>query len=162
MAQPPPPPSWLLWLFTWGEPSVTVGGPAGGLMTWLKVLGLFCLLGWVLSWIVAALKEQSGRARGLLDLAALGALIAGAVATLLGVIASAGQLIAPLQRVPIFLGTAAALVLLVWVEAKLWSILRRRWRRMPHCSMKIGEPTWPFAGARARVMWMAPSPMPPR
>ena len=32
--------------------------PVGGLMTWFKVLGLLCLLGWVGAWVIAALKER--------------------------------------------------------------------------------------------------------
>ena len=71
---PQAPPNWLLWFFVVGEPAVTIKGLPGGLLTWIKVLGLFCLLGWVLSWAVAALKEQTSRTRmSWLDMGGLGA-----------------------------------------------------------------------------------------
>ena len=43
----------LPWLFVFGEPD-DHDRPAcsGGLITWLKVVSLFCLLGWVVSWLV--------------------------------------------------------------------------------------------------------------
>lgn len=123
----PTPPTWLLWLFTWGEPAVTISGPLGGVMTWIKVLGLFCLLGWLLAWLVTAVKDQSSTGRtGVLDLLALGGLIAGGVATFLGVLVSTGQLIESLRPLPVFLGVASGIILLIWLEAKLWSILRRQ------------------------------------
>lgn len=130
LAQAEPPrelPAWLLWLFTWGEPAVTIGGPLGGLLTWVKVLGLFCLVGWLLAWVVAAVKDQSSKGRaGVLDLLALGGVVAGVVATFLGVLVTTGQLVESLRPLPLFLGVASALILVIWLEAKLWSILRRQ------------------------------------
>ena len=33
--------------------------PWAALLTWIKVLSLFCLMGWVVAWVTAALKERS-------------------------------------------------------------------------------------------------------
>src|SRR5262249_15237543 len=41
----------MSWLFVFGEPMFTIPGLLGGLINWIKVVSLFCLLGWVVSWI---------------------------------------------------------------------------------------------------------------
>ena len=121
----------LSWLFLYGEPGVSMPGRLGDLLTWFKVVGLFCLLGWVGSWAIAALKKRSAARTNALDVAALVALIGGLAAMLLrvlnatgrvGSLAIAGQ---PLSGV---LGVVCALVLLLWVEAAIWSAIRRRGR----------------------------------
>ncbi len=75
-------------------------------MTWIKVLGLFCLLGWVFSWAVAAVKEQTGRDRlGGAGLGALGALVVGVAAIAARRCSSAAdQLTGPLRSVPVVPG----------------------------------------------------------
>ena len=55
----------MAWLFVFGEPNFTIpgntplSGDSAGLITWLKVVSLFCLLGWVASWVAAALKDRA-------------------------------------------------------------------------------------------------------
>src|SRR5262249_61391893 len=49
----------MTWLFLLGEPTVTMPGFLGALITWLKVISLFCLLGWVGSWVASALRERN-------------------------------------------------------------------------------------------------------
>src|SRR4051812_4280225 len=82
-------PRWLLWtvewLFVYGEPALSIPGIVGGLILWLKVVGLFCLLGWVVSWVTAALKERYVARGNWLDLAAMVGLAAAVSATVLRV-----------------------------------------------------------------------------
>src|SRR5690348_813163 len=54
------PPSILQWLLVWGAPDLTDRRWYGGPITWIKVVGLLCLLAWVFSWVVSA-----SRLRGL-------------------------------------------------------------------------------------------------
>lgn len=130
MGQPAAPqiPDWLGWLYVWGEPSMSVPGLLGALMAWLKIVGLFCLLAWVLSWVVAAFKEPSLNRNRFLDLAALAAVIGGLLTTLLRVLEVNGRV--PLWRVariPLTVLLAAICVglVFVWLETKLWSSIRR-------------------------------------
>jgi hypothetical protein len=129
-----PIPDWLMWLFVWGEPAVTVPGALGGLITWLKVVGLFCLLAWAGSWVVTALKEKQsllGRSRGAawLDVAALAAVALGVVAALLSVLQAANRLPAGLRVAPLALGWLSAGVMLVWIESRLWGVIARKGSR---------------------------------
>ena len=59
------------WLLIFGEPTLTIPGLVGGLITWAKIVSLFCLLGWVVSWLTAAFKERIVAQGGPLDIAAL-------------------------------------------------------------------------------------------
>ncbi|WP_165249695.1 ATP:cob(I)alamin adenosyltransferase [Paludisphaera soli] len=81
-AATPPPPleispalnNALVWFFLAGEPSLTLSGLVGGLLTWLKAVGLLSLFGWVGYWVVTAVKERVvgvGRWFDYLGLAAL-------------------------------------------------------------------------------------------
>lgn len=132
-AGPPTVPNWLLWFYVWGEPAFSVPGYRGGLLTWTKVAGLFCLLGWTLTWIVAALKEPPEGRRGLgpIGVAALAGLVVGLVAALLGVLVATHRVHLPghLAALPTGLGLLGGGLVLAWAEAKLWSILRRRGTR---------------------------------
>jgi hypothetical protein len=118
----------LLWLFAYGEPSATINGPWGGLLTWVKVIGLFCLLGWVAQWVVAALKERVVRRARWLDVASLVALVGGLVCVLLRVLETT-------KRIPTFkvagqpavsmLALLCTLVIVAWIERLLWSSIMR-------------------------------------
>jgi hypothetical protein len=131
------PPSWLgnllMWLYVWGEPSWTVAGTLGGLLTWVKVVGLFCLLGWLASWLVTALKDRPTRRGrptiGVLDALLLIGLLSGLLSVLLLVMLSNKRLPSSLAWVPTALSLAGGTLTLIWAEARLWSILRRRGTR---------------------------------
>src|SRR4051812_12575158 len=83
-------PQWLrptmLWLYVFGEPAQTVPGLFGSLILWLKVISLFCLLGWVVSWVTTALKERGVARVRWLDIAALAAVVGGVGTVLLRVL----------------------------------------------------------------------------
>ena len=128
----------MAWLYLLGEPTATIPGYTtlqaivGGLITWVKVISLFCLLGWVVSWLATALKERTVARGTWLDVAALAALV-GAVGTLLM------QVLETNKRIPIYtiggaytvtvLGVAFGLILFLWVEKAVWSSIRKWGRR---------------------------------
>jgi hypothetical protein len=136
-ATPPGLPAWLAafleWLYVFGEVSVTVNGVWGPPLTWLKVVGLFCLVGWVGSWVL-----NSARQRGMAPPVRQSTLIAILVAIGLGVAATLLQVLAQTNRlklVPIagfsvsqLLGLACGFLIFVLIERALWSNIRRTGR----------------------------------
>lgn len=120
----------ISWLFLFGEPTITLPGLMGGLIQWVKVISLFCLLGWVTSWLAAALKERTGKALNVLDVAALAALVGGAATMLMKVLEQTERI--PVYIVPgtkiyyvwIFGGLCLA-VLILWIEAAVLSAIAR-------------------------------------
>jgi ABC-type transport system involved in multi-copper enzyme maturation permease subunit len=130
------PPPWLYkrinWLLIWGDPSATLEGPLGGLITFAKIVGLFSLLGWVGGWVVGAIKDRNAPKAKWLDLAALisllGCLVAVVIATLqstkrLPAINIGGFTLAAVVAVPFLV------VLFVWVERALWMTIGRLGKR---------------------------------
>ncbi len=53
---------------------VSTNDALGGFITWLKVVGLFALIAWLLSWVVAAFRTRDRAKADVLDIAALVAL----------------------------------------------------------------------------------------
>jgi ABC-type transport system involved in multi-copper enzyme maturation permease subunit len=125
-------PPWLrptiAWLFVLGEPAFTQRGLFGSFIVWLKVVSLFCLLAWVVSWLVTAFRQREIARGGWLDYAALAALIGGLTSVLLRVLEQAERMpvikVGPTTIVGL-LGVSCALVLFFWVEAGLWRVIRR-------------------------------------
>jgi hypothetical protein len=122
---------WLSWFYVWGEPSFTLGRWWGGGVSWCKVVGLYCLMAWVIGWLVTSSRSnipgtKSSKAKLGIVLASL---IAFGVAALLGVLEDTGKL--PLKAFggakP---GTWIALLggglLLGLVEFQLWSSMRKK------------------------------------
>ena len=78
----------VAWLYLFGEPMRDdlrhdwTTALLRGLLTWAKVVSLFCLLGWVASGCRPRLKERTIARGGWLDIAALVSLV-GAVGTML-------------------------------------------------------------------------------
>jgi hypothetical protein len=124
-------PNWLAWLYVFGEQSVTVPGYFGAVVAWVKIVGLFCLLAWVVSWVIAAFKEPSlnrSRLLRLLDVSALAAVVGAILTTLLRVLEVNGRI--PLWRVAripltMLLALICAALVFVWLETRLWSAIRR-------------------------------------
>ena len=129
-------PEWTRRLLLLGEPTLTLPGPLGGVLTWIKVLSLFCLMGWVIAWVTAALKERSIARPRLLDVAALVALIGSLVPLTLSVLESTGRIKLPLIggiSTATLLALAFGAVIFAWVETVLWTTIRRignRWDSM--------------------------------
>jgi hypothetical protein len=125
-------PAWLwptiAWLFVLGEPAFTQRGLIGSFIVWLKVVSLFCLLGWVVSWLATAFKQRLLAKGSWLDIAALVALVGGLATVLLRVMESTERI--PVMRVgPTsvvgLLGLVCLLTDFVWVEVGLWRAVRR-------------------------------------
>jgi len=130
--------NFVRWMHVLGEPGRTIpvvnlqDAILAGLITWAKVISLFCLLGWLLSWVTTALKERQVARGSWLDIAALVALIA-AVGTMLIRVLEATQRIpvykiAGIYTVNLLAGVCGA-VLFLWLEYAIWSTVRRQGRR---------------------------------
>lgn len=100
----------------------------GGLLTWVKVVSLFCLLGWVATWLSTALKERTVARGNWLDIAALAAIVGGIAAMLIKVLETS-------DRIPVYkiggiytvtlLTAACLLVFFLWIEIALWSAIAK-------------------------------------
>jgi ABC-type transport system involved in multi-copper enzyme maturation permease subunit len=130
--QMPGVPDWfapsLQWLYVWGDPGISVAGIRGGLITWLKVVGLFALLAWVFSWVAAALRTRDRARTDWLDVAALVALVGCLGSVVLNVLQSTGRIQSLNARgysVSSTIALAFGLVILLWVERSLWTSIRR-------------------------------------
>ena len=121
----------FVWIYIFGEPGVTVNdyGPVvGGLITWLKVVGIFALLAWVMSWVAAALRTRTRAKADVLDVAALAALGGCLVAVVLNVLQATNRvnpLVVAGYAVPSSLALACGVVLLLWTERAIWTSIRR-------------------------------------
>lgn len=116
------------WLFVLGEPGISIPGVAGGLITWVKVVSLFALLAWLLSWTVSTFKARTKNRADVLDIAALVALLGSVGAVVLNVLQSTGRLKAStINGFPISTIVAATcgLVIVFWTERALWTAIRR-------------------------------------
>ncbi len=125
-------PAWLVpalkWLFVLGEPAVSTNDTLGGFITWLKVVGLFAFIGWLLSWVVAAFRTRERAKADVLDIAAIVALLGSLLAVVLNVLQTTGQLKTLAVRgvsVPTIIALACGAVVLIWTERALWTSIRR-------------------------------------
>ncbi len=118
----------LKWLFVYGDPGISIPGVWGGLITWLKVVGLFALLAWILSWVAAAYRSREKNRGDWLDISAGVALGGCLVAVILGVLQTTGRLtntnIGPVS-VSLALALVSGAVILLWTERSLWTSIRR-------------------------------------
>ncbi|MHC5538280.1 ABC transporter permease [Singulisphaera rosea] len=119
----------VLWLLVFGEPSVTIPGLFGALIDWVKILSLFCLLGWVASWVSTALKERTISKSKWLNAAVLASLIVGLIAIVVRVVEASGTAgnIYKVGGYPVVTGLAilCGLLAFLWIETALWSTIRR-------------------------------------
>ncbi len=108
----------LVWLLSWL--------PVGGLLSWFKILGLLCLLGWVGSWIVSALKERV--APRVVNVSALVGALGIIASILLKVMQDEGRFAPPKlgsTSATEALWVASMAILLVWVIWTLWAAVIR-------------------------------------
>ncbi len=85
----------LQWLYLWSDPSFTTSNILGGMLTWLKAVSLFCLVSWVLCWLVIGLKEGVvGRGRWY-DYLGVAALLLTPIAVMMKVLES-------VHRIPVY------------------------------------------------------------
>jgi hypothetical protein len=122
----------ILWLFLYGEPSLHPGGLLGGWLIWIRSISLLCLLGWVCSWLVTAIKERYLVRNRWYDFVALVAIILIPATMLLRTMEAAQQIHAhSLAGIPLtsLMGYLIFLVIGLWVEIGVWRTIRRfgRW-----------------------------------
>ncbi|WP_406693423.1 hypothetical protein V5E97_20575 [Singulisphaera sp. Ch08] len=114
----------MLWLLLLGEPAFTQPGLIGGLITWVKIISLFCLLGWVVSWVSIALKERTAARGNWLDIVALIALLGCIAAMVFHVMESTGRITQVYKVGPIpfvtLLALSCGVVIFLWIESALW------------------------------------------
>ncbi len=119
----------LNWLITLGEPGLTIEGFPGAVLSWVKVVGLYCLMGWVLAWTYKAYKNQQiiGRTK-ILDYAALAAIGGLVCSVLLQIMQSTGRIgtksVGGLPVVTLIV-MISAIVILLWLERTVWSAVIR-------------------------------------
>ena len=116
------------WLFVFGEPGVSIPGYPGGLITWIKVVGLFALLAWVLSWVVATFRTRKRDKADWLDVAGLVALLGSVGAVVLNVLQNTGRMTASTiggYSIATVVALVCGGVILVWVERALWTSIAR-------------------------------------
>jgi hypothetical protein len=166
----------LEWLFVLGEPGLTDNGLGaqyglgtlfGGLITWVKVVSIFALLGWVASWVVAAYKTRTKSQADVLDIIALIALGGSLISVVLNVLQTLGRL----RPVSVTLmGSSYALasvvavtcggLILIWIERALWISFVRLGKASDflvgigiHLAVALGfVVAYYYYGARAAVM----------
>jgi len=122
---PPPPPALiqnlLAWLYLIGDPAFTTKGVLGSLLTWTKIIGLFCLVSWVGARVLSAVKQRI-QLPALSGIAAAG-LLGGLASILLQQLQSAGRLSLPMiagVSPAVILGIISLFAVLAWVETLLW------------------------------------------
>jgi ABC-type transport system involved in multi-copper enzyme maturation permease subunit len=128
-APAPAPPGFVTkWLYLLGDPSMTLMGLAGGALTWIKAIALLCLVSWVGSWLVIAVKERVVGNGKWYDYLGLIGLILTPVAVLIRVLETVEKIpVYSVSSVPVvaLIGFAGVLLLLFWVEIAIWRAVRR-------------------------------------
>lgn len=130
----------LFWLFLYGEPSFTVPGLLGGWLTWVKAVGLLCLVCWLGSWLVTAVKERVVGDGRWYDFVALAGLILTPITVLIRVLETLKVMpTRSIGNMPVvaLLGFLCAFLFLIWVEAGVWRTIRR-FGRYPDVLVLVG------------------------
>jgi ABC-type transport system involved in multi-copper enzyme maturation permease subunit len=117
-----------MWLFLYGEPGLHPGGLLGGWLIWIRSISLLCLLGWVGSWLVTAIKERYLIRNRWYDFIALLAIIMIPLTMLIRTMEAARQIQSySLAGIPLtsLMGYLIFLVIGLWVEIGVWRTIRR-------------------------------------
>jgi hypothetical protein len=130
----------LFWFFLYGEPTFTVPGLLGGWLTWIKAIAFLCLVGWVGSWLVTAIKERVVGDGKWYDYVAVAGLVLLPITMLVRVLET--QKVMPARSVAntpivLLLGYLCFLLLLIWFEMGIWRTIRR-FGRYPDILVLIG------------------------
>jgi uncharacterized membrane protein YhdT len=118
----------LRWLFLFSDPAATSNNLAGGLLTWLKVMSLICLVCWIVSWLVTGVKQGLvGRGRWF-DYLGIAALLLTPVTVLIRVLESVKRLpIYSVAGMPVstMLVLAFTVLYVIWAEIGIARTIRR-------------------------------------
>ena len=108
----------MRWLFLLSDPAATSNNLLGGLLTWLKVISLICLVCWVVSWLVIGVKQGLVARGRWFDYIGLVALILTPATVLIRVLES-------VKRLPVYyiagLPVSTTLVLLFTILYMIWA-----------------------------------------
>ncbi len=118
----------LLWFILWSDPTVTSGDLMGGILTWVKALGLVGLLCWVTAWLLTGVKQRALGTGRWFDYFGLAALVLTPLSVMIRVLES-------VKRLPVYsIGSVSVSTLLVltmvvfyviWAEFGLARTIRR-------------------------------------
>jgi hypothetical protein len=137
----------------WGDPSVTIEGPLGQLITFLKIVGLFALLGWIAGWAIGARRDRHVPKAPWLDVVALVSVIGLFVSVSHGVLQSTkriGVFTFGGLTLPALVALPFCLALIVWVERALWVTIGRLGKWTDHLVLiliHVGLAAGIFVGA---------------
>ncbi|HEY2157826.1 MAG TPA: hypothetical protein VGH33_19515 [Isosphaeraceae bacterium] len=131
------PPAWLLptirWLGVWGDPSYTIDGPFGPVITFIKIVGLFSLLGWIAGWAMGARRDRNVPKAPWLDVVGLVSVLGLLLAVTLGVLQATKRIpsidLGIGLSLPAIVGLPFAIGLLAWIERALWVTIGRLGKR---------------------------------
>jgi len=158
---PPPiniPQEWvatLKWLYLSGDPTRTTNDLLGGFLTWLKAMGLVCLLGWLFYWLIVGLKERVvGRGRWY-DYLGILAIILTPLFVMLRELEAAKRIpeyaIPHLSlRLPAFVALLCMALYVIWIEVAIGRTIRRFGRRLDMLVLFLIHVAF-FAGLAAGV-----------
>ncbi len=142
VANPPPAPpqiqipTQMLTTFKWfylsGDPGATTNDLTGGFLTWLKAVGLLCLVGWVAAWLFMGLKERVVGKGAWYDYFIIAALLLTPTTGFLRVMETEKRM--PIYNIAgvhltVLLAGACLLLYLIWTEIALARTISRfgRW-----------------------------------
>jgi hypothetical protein len=130
----------LIWVYFLSDPLTGGRDFLAASLTWLKSIGLVCLIGWVLSWIYTGIKERIVGRGEWFDYAGLLALILTPGTVMVQVLQTMNRM-APrsIGPVPLVTALAMACVLLyaVWIEVALWRSIRRMGGRVDRLVLSV-------------------------
>lgn len=118
----------LAWLYFASDPTVTSQGVFGGTITWIKAIGLICLMAWLASWMITGIKERVVGRGEWFDYLGIAALLLTPATVMVQVLQTMKRIdppsvgSAPLVTV---MWLAAVVLYAVWIEFALWRAIRR-------------------------------------
>jgi hypothetical protein len=123
----------LMWLFLASDPWFMTNDLVGGIMTWFKVMGLLCLICWLVSWVVRGINGKVVGRGHWSDYLGVAALILTPVTVMLRVMEQAKRLDVYQYR-GVNLTTAVTFtciaLYLIWAEMAVARTIRQTGRRL--------------------------------
>jgi len=118
----------LTWLVLWSDPAVTTPDLAGGVLTWLKAIGLVCLVSWVAIWLVTGVKQGVVGKGFWFDYLGIAALVLTPLTVMIRVMESVKRLpVYSIARIPVssLLVLAFVVLYVLWAEVGIAKSIRR-------------------------------------
>jgi hypothetical protein len=119
----------IYWAIALGDPTQSIPGYFGAILTYLKIVGLFSLVGWVGGWVLAAFKDRNAPRAKWLDIAAAVSVLGIIAAVSVGVLQQT-KLLPEFNFKGINRSTLVAMPfvisILLWVERSLWQTISRK------------------------------------